>query len=161
VTNLYRLFHKLKGHPDVRRREALFHDLAGKTGFSSGDVERVLEYRHLPFHHNPHISRYAEKAFHSEDLGAAVKLLRRIPGVGMAVASSLLMFHNPYKYAELDHESWRVLREEYGFEGTGKDTKSDYGLPEYERYLEAIRKLAEEHGMRVADVQLTLRLSQE
>ncbi|MBD3261790.1 MAG: hypothetical protein GF334_09030, partial [Candidatus Altiarchaeales archaeon] len=128
MENLYREFHKLRGHPILRRRESLYSELSGKPHLTDEDLMRVFEYKGLGQTHNPYVQRYTQKAFNLESLEDKIQSLKRLSGVGIVTASAILMFQNPYKFAELNHLVWERLKKLYGFEGTPKDKKSDYGI---------------------------------
>ncbi|HHQ45453.1 MAG TPA: hypothetical protein ENN13_04890 [Candidatus Altiarchaeales archaeon] len=159
MENLYRIFQKNRHNPTLVERESLIRNISGKKSMNAEDLRAILEYKGLPEHTaRSLIEKYTQQAFQEESLEEKIKNLRRLNGVGVVAASTILSIQNPYKHAELDHDTWETLKKEYGMESTGKDKKSDYGVKEYLRYNSLIQQIAEEHGMRMSDVQFTLKL---
>jgi hypothetical protein len=64
-----------------------------------------------------------------------VTMLRVLPGVGMGVASAILALCFPEQYAPIDFRVWRQLFD---------SELSMFEVPEYRRYLEKLRGLADE-----------------
>lgn len=151
--NLYRLFNNLRSEGTLRARDDLIARLQGKESFTEDDLNEVFAYKRMDYHSNPDARRYTSAAFAARELGEKLRLLKRLNGVGTVTASAILMFQNPYKYAEISHKAWSQLRRRHAFSGADKDHRSDYGVGEYREYLEALVHLANEYGIGVADVE--------
>lgn len=162
MTNLYRIIKKNRGHPKLRRRDTLMRELEGKDHFTGEDLTKIFSYKGIAqTHHNRFIEKYTNRAFTAEDLETAIASLKKLNGVGMVMASTILSLQNPYKYAELSHGVWEKLQDEYGLEGSRKDHRSDYGIGEYETYLSLLKKLGDEYGMKLTDVEFVVSLLDE
>jgi hypothetical protein len=154
--NLFRVFNQMKADECFRVRSKLIGRLQGRTCFTEEDINEILAYKGLEQHSNPDAKRITDKAFETPDLGEKFRLLKRLNGVGVILASTILTFQNPHKYAELDVNTWNQLRVNCGFKAAEKDTHSDYGIPEYLSYIDMLKSLADEYGMNPTDVQYVL-----
>jgi hypothetical protein len=158
--NLFRLFNQQKKDESYRARSRILSKLQGRDSFNEDEVNEIFAYKRIEYHSNPDTRKITGKIFSSQDLGEKFRLLRRLNGVGVILASTILMFQNPHKYAELDPKCWMILRRDFGFKGAEKDHRSDYGIPEYISYLEALKPLADEYGMNVSDVAYVMSLAE-
>jgi hypothetical protein len=154
--NLFRKFNQLKHGEEYRARARLLEKLGGKHSFSEDEVNEVFAYKRMAYHNNPDSKKLTQKAFSTPDLAERFRLLRRLNGVGIILASTLMMFQNPHKYAEVNHVSWSALRREFGFKSSEKDERSDYGIQDYTAYMDALKSIADEYGMNVSDVEYVL-----
>jgi hypothetical protein len=154
--NLFRLFNQLKREDAYKGKARLVSNLQGKPEFTEDEVNEVFAYKRMEYHSNPDARKITQKAFASADLGEKFRLLRRLNGVGMTVASTLIMFQNPHRYAEINAHAWNVLKKDFGFKGSDKDGHSDYSVQDYQSYMDALAALADEHGMNVGDVEYTV-----
>ncbi|MBD3388028.1 MAG: hypothetical protein GF416_03175 [Candidatus Altiarchaeales archaeon] len=155
--NLYRMLRNLRKSPDNVERDRLMARLNGRRYFTEDELNEIFSYRRLGYHHNANAVEITTKAFEPDSsLGDGIRVLKRLNGVDMASASLILSFQNPFSYAELDSRAWNKLRKYHGFKGVEKDFKSDFSTVEYGKYLEALKLIAEDYGMRVADVQFVL-----
>jgi len=162
MENLYRVFNKNKSHKKLRERDSIIRNLEGKKYFTKDDLEKLFEYKGVTHpHSNRFVKKYTQKAFESDDLEQKIRSLKRLNGVGMVMASTILTMQNPYRFAELDHMVWDTLQTDYSLEGTEKDHRSDYGIGEYERYMDILRNLGEEYGMKASDVEFVLEILDE
>jgi len=87
------------------------------------------------------------KAFAITDDSARLSELRRIKGVGVAVASVILTFYNPGIYGIIDIHSWREL---FGGE------KQVFDKSDFIRFTETLRRLARDHSLPARDVEKAL-----
>ena len=76
-----------------------------------------------------------------------IRVLRKLRGVGLPVASAILALACPDDYAVIDFRVWRQV--------FGED-KRTFTLGDYKRYLAAIRPLAKELGWPVQEVDLAI-----
>lgn len=75
-----------------------------------------------------------------------INALRRLKGVGLAVASVILSFLDPKRYGVFDTHVWREL---FGEEPPGLFTD----ITNYLKLLERLRDMADEHGVDVRMVE--------
>jgi thermostable 8-oxoguanine DNA glycosylase len=80
----------------------------------------------------------------------AVESLRSLHGVGVPMASAILLFVNPERYPVLDKHAWETLREIGYLE---HDLSDEPSVEEYLSYVEVCRTLATEYevGLRTLD----------
>jgi len=154
--NMFRAFQQLRSSDVFKERNRLLSKLQGRSAFTEEDINEVFAYRKLGYHSNSEAVKVTEKAFDAQELGDKLRLLKRLNGVGMMVASSILMFQSPYRYAEINHKTWNYLRRNHGLAGSDKDHKSDFAVGEYQSYLEALSLLAGEFGMNVSEVEFVI-----
>jgi len=76
-----------------------------------------------------------------------VGILCALRGVGVPVASAVLALVFPEKYAVIDFRGWRQV---FGEE------KTTFSIADYKRYLREIRRLADELGWPVQEVDLAI-----
>lgn len=76
-----------------------------------------------------------------------VSILCALCGVGVPVASAVLALVFPEKYAVIDFRGWRQV--------FGKE-KTTFSIPDYRRYLQEIRRLADELKWPVQEVDLAI-----
>ena len=157
--NLYRLFNDIKKSEDYTVRSKLISELQGKSAFSEEEVAAVFAYKGLEFKSQAEVEKVTRKAFESRDLAERFRLLKRINGVTTLLASTLLMFQNQYRYAEINIKTWALLKREYGFKAPDKDIRSDYALNEYLEYLAMLSSIAAEYGMNLSDVEYIINLN--
>jgi hypothetical protein len=88
-----------------------------------------------------------KKAFALSGDSAKLGQLRRIKGVGGAVASVILTFYDPDNYGVIDIHSWREL---FG----GK--KQVFNKSDFIRFTQTLRQLARTHSLSARDVEKAL-----
>lgn len=71
-----------------------------------------------------------------------------IKGVGVAVASVALTFHDPQNYAIIDIHSWREI--------FGKEENAAFNEKEFSRFLCEVRRVSQLHGIPCRDVEKAL-----
>jgi hypothetical protein len=141
---------------DYLLRSKLLKKLGCRDFITEEELNEVFSYNHLEYHANPDTKKVTQKVFSSSDLGEKFRLLKRLNGVGVIVATSVLMFQNPHKYAELSPACWNNLIKYCGLQAQAKDGRSDYNIPEYLNYLEVLKSVSNEFGMNVGDTQYVL-----
>jgi hypothetical protein len=154
--NLFRLFNQMRGDEEFKVRIKLLDKLKNSEYFTEEDVNGIFVYKKMEYHSNQDAKKITAKVFSSQDLGEKFRLLKRLNGVGIVMASNILMFQNPRRYAEINHISWNILIEGFNFKESEKECRSDYSIQEYEHYLSALKFLADEYGMNVGDVEYAL-----
>jgi len=80
--------------------------------------------------------------------------LRSLRGVGVPMASSILMFTDPKRYGVLDIRVWQVL---YKLGAVNKKPAGqNFGFNEWYQFLKIIRYFAEKYKVRARDIERTL-----
>lgn len=74
-------------------------------------------------------------------------LLCALPGVGVPVASAILALAEPDKYCVIDFRGWRAV---FG------EQRSTFGIPQYLKYREKVRTLADELRWSIQETDLAL-----
>lgn len=82
-----------------------------------------------------------------DELELQLRILTCLRGVGVPVASAILALVYPDKYAVIDYRGWRQVIGE---------TKTNFSISDYKRYLSSIRILAEELGWFPQEVDLAI-----
>ncbi|MFH1055810.1 MAG: hypothetical protein V1744_06945 [Candidatus Altiarchaeota archaeon] len=157
--NLFRLFNDLKKTEEFRARGKILSKLSGKQSFSEEEINEIFAYKKLEGHSNPEASKITRKAFETKDVAEKFRMLKRLNGVNTLTASTILMFQNQFRYAEINIKTWGVLKREYGFKAPDKDVRSDYSLQEYMGYLEILSSIAAEYGMNLSDIEHVINVS--
>jgi len=157
--NLYRLFNDIKKSEDYQLRSKLISNLQGKSAYSEEDIAAIFAYKGLEFKSQAEVEKITRKAFETRDLAERFRLLKRITGVTTLMASTIIMFQNPYRYAEINIKTWALLKREYGFKAPDKDIRSDYALNEYLGYLGGLSSIAAEYGMNISDIEYIINLN--
>jgi uncharacterized protein YlbG (UPF0298 family) len=152
MVNLYRILSAEKHSHEYREREKLIINLQNKDYFNDSELRAVMNYKGGSIHTNQEAVKYTSLAFKTEDLDQKIKYLRKLNGVGMITASTIMMVHDPYNYAELNYHAWNLLQRNYGLGGSEKDGNSDYSVTEYKKYLEMVKSLSNEYGMKPSDI---------
>jgi hypothetical protein len=108
---------------------------AWKTGRSKSKVERNEEHE---------VERATRTVFEAQDEAERIEALLELEGVGVPTASTLLHFAFPDDYPILDVRA---------LESLGQRGGTTYSVSYWLKYLDACRRLAEEHGvsLRVLD----------
>jgi hypothetical protein len=146
----------MKANDGFRIREKLLSKLKDREYFTEDEVNEIFTYKGMEHHANQDARKITEKVFASQDMGEKFRLLKRLNGVGIVMASNILMFQNPHKFAETNHISWNILASSFGLKAPEKDARSDYSVQEVEIYLTSLKSLSDEYGMNVADVEYVL-----
>jgi hypothetical protein len=77
------------------------------------------------------------------------------------MASSILAFQNPYKYAIMNPNSLSVLQKHYGLPVVHKERRGEYSVDDYARFMQKILQLSEEYGMKPFDIEFALSMVKE
>lgn len=100
--------------------------------------------RHLRSNPNERINDAIETAVTARAIGDKVDALTSIKGVGVPVASAILLFIDPTRFTVIDERAWRALRE---MEYVDQELSEDPTIEEYLLYLGACRSLANEYDV--------------
>ncbi|MBN1328580.1 MAG: hypothetical protein JXA54_03815 [Candidatus Heimdallarchaeota archaeon] len=83
-----------------------------------------------------------------------IKLLRKLWGVGLPVASAILTIYDPINYGIIDYKTWQIL---YLYELVGtKPMGIGFSQIDWLKYLQIIRNLASEFNVKARDIDRTL-----
>ncbi len=154
--NVYRVFKALKGSVGYLARYRLMTRLQGKIRYTEEDINEMFEYMSQDRRMNPDAEPITLKAMATENMTEKFRLLKKLKGFDFRACTSLLSFHNPRKYAEVNPKSWNSLITNHGFKAVEKSAKSDYNIDEYRAYLDVLAVLSLEYGMSLADFEYTL-----
>lgn len=80
--------------------------------------------------------------------------LTSLRGVGVPMASAILMLLNPSRYAVIDIRVWRLLRERGAVAGNAAG--SNFTVRQWTTYLRVVRRLSKVVGVSARDVERTL-----
>jgi len=120
--------------------------LKWKFGMMPGRMKRELNLiEQTP---DEKIKETTRKAFQSENDKEKIKLLTSIKGIGNAVCSVVLTFHNPKKYGVFDIHA--------GEELLGKDVKNSQRTKDLITFFEELRKISKETGLTCREVEKAL-----
>jgi thermostable 8-oxoguanine DNA glycosylase len=90
------------------------------------------------------IQEHIERAVHKSNVRDKVEALTSLSGIGVPVASAVLLFINPDRFTVIDERAWNVLQE------TGylpQELSDDPTVDEYLLYLGACWTLANEYDV--------------
>jgi len=157
--NLYRLLYVNKLNPKLVSRERLIEKLINAKEFNVAELNEIRSYRGMDALEDSKVldvRSLTRKAFSAKDLATKLRSLMRIKGVGIILATEILAFQNPYKYAAISHRVWNTLVADFGFNAEEKELGKDFGQKEYELYVSHISNLADGYGMKPADAEFVL-----
>lgn len=83
-----------------------------------------------------------------------LEALTRLRGVGIPMASAILMLLNPDRYAVIDIRVWQLLRGRGAVAGNAAG--ANFTVRQWTTYLRVVRRLAKEVGVSARDVERTL-----
>ena len=78
----------------------------------------------------------------------SVEKLNELHGADVRVASAILTAYDPSRFAVIDWKAWKALYD--------REKKEEFAPEDYVKYLQDVRKLAEECGMTPRKVDLAL-----
>jgi hypothetical protein len=117
-----------------------FESLPGRKGLVLTRVSSVGEQR---------ISETFRQALNADCEKTRISELLRLPGIGPAMASVILTFYEPKKYAVLDIHAWREL--------LGKEPQTLFQGPKcLLKFLKKVQAIAEMHGLDARTVEKAL-----
>jgi len=117
-----------------------FESLPGRKGLILSRVSSVGEQE---------ISETFHRALDADSEKTGISELLRLPGIGPAMASVILTFYDPKKYAVLDIHVWREL--------FGKEPQSLFqGSKCLLKFLQKVRLIAAMHGLDARTVEKAL-----
>lgn len=130
------------------------------TAFENGawsqeDVEWIIKWKVGPafvkpvlgyFQKNDDtvIQEHIERAVHKSSVRDKVEALTSLSGIGVPVASAILLFINPDRFTVIDERAWNVLQET-GY--LAQELSEDPTVDEYLLYLGACWTLANEYDV--------------
>jgi len=160
--NLFKIFKEHQLSPEYVKRREMLEKLQGKSSYSEADLKEIFKFTKIPQDpKNPEAYDLTSKAFAESMLNEKIRTLKRLHGVGMIIATAILSFQNPYKYAMLNPTAFSVLRKHYSLPLVHKEHKGEYSLEDYARYMQKVEMLAEEFGMKPFDVEFALSMIKE
>jgi len=124
----------------------------GSRMWTKSDLELIARWKQL----HPVMSRIEKngqdvekrlrQAYSIREENARIDFMCRTPGIGPVLTSLILTLTYPEKYAPLELHAWNALAH-LGFDVARKDySGGSFTAPELSRYLEIVRKLANEAG---------------
>jgi endonuclease III len=131
------------------------------TAFDEGtwsreDLEWIIEWKvgvftkpilkHLRKNDDEEIQARIEEAVHEPDIRSKVEALTSLNGIGVPVASTILMFIDEDRFTVIDGRAWNVLQET---EYLSQELSEDPTVDEYLIYLGACWTLANEYDVSV------------
>jgi len=170
MKNLYQVFSKNRYNKRLIKRNLILDKLRGKKFFTNDDLNSILSYLGLPEHDEyngpmPTVMDLTEASFTATDLRKKINMLKGISGVNLIVASSILAFQDPYRYAGVSFPVWNFLSRDTKSNikkiKVDRDFNRDFSVNDYQAYLDIIKSLCNEHGMRPVDVQFALEMMAE
>ena len=147
---------------EVARLESL------PTAFEEGewsreDLEWIIEWKvgvftkptlkHLRKNGDEEIRARIEEAVHEASIRSKVEALTSLTGIGVPVASAILLFINPNRFTVIDERAWNVLQET-GY--LSQDLSDDPTVEEYLLYLGACWALANEYDVSLRTLDMAL-----
>jgi len=155
--NLFRVFKDNQTSPEYARRKTLLEKLQGKASFSEEELKEIFKFNKIMAENkNPEAYDMTSQAFREPVLAEKIRALKRLHGVGIIMASTILAFQNPYKYVIMNPAAVSILQKHYGLPVVHKEKRGEYSTEDYARYLEKAAALAEEFGMKPFDIEFAL-----
>ena len=103
---------------------------------------------------NKKVIEITKKAFAARDEKERIELLGELKGVGVPVASAVLMLTNPQEYGVIDFWVWKVL---YRFGEVRKKPKGrGLNFNDWYTYLAKIRYFAKKFKVKTRDIERTI-----
>ena len=110
--------------------------------------------RHIQRNHPGTIRRVTKSVFATRSEQKKLSLLTTLHGVGIPMASALLMLTNPRRYGVIDIRVWQLLHK------TGTVSTNETGIgfhyKEWSRYLTILRFYAGKYNVGARDIERTL-----
>src|SRR5258708_40144883 len=144
-------------------------DLQHKSCFYAEDVGRVADWKfglwpqrlqrtkNLLAQNSPRdFESITSRAFRCNDDLGAMLLVRLLDGVGKALGSAILMACEPWRYSVIDVNAVRAIQALGYLRDCSVPTDQDRSLPNWERYLVAVRDVASRTGWTLRDVDRAL-----
>lgn len=132
--------------------------------WSQEDLEWIIEWkvgnafvkpvlRHLRNNDDEEIQKSIDTAVHQSSIRSKVEALTSLNGVGVPVASAILLFINPKRFTVIDKRAWNVLHES---EYLSQELSDDPTVEEYLLYLGACWALANEYDVSLRTLDMAL-----
>ena len=128
--------------------------------FTKSDLVMVCRWKSPRAIHHIHrnragaIRKITALAFATRSEQKKLSLLMSLHGVGVPMASSILMFTNPTRYGVLDIRVWQLLYKMGTV--TGNEDGVNFTSIEWRQYLMLIRSCAKKHNVGARDIERTL-----
>jgi thermostable 8-oxoguanine DNA glycosylase len=122
--------------------------------WSREDLEWIIEWKvgvftkpilkHLRKNDDEEIQAKVEEAIHEPDIRSKVEALTSLNGIGVPVASAILMFIDEDRFTVIDERAWNILQET---KYISQELSEDPDVDEYLIYLGACWTLANEYDV--------------
>lgn len=159
--NLYKILHQNRHDPIMVKRHRLSSEISGKPFIDENQLTAILRSEGLEvpkdFGYNL-VTETTRKAFSAASLGDKINTLRKLHGIGFVAATAVLSYSNPFKYAKADERVYNQLNRNFSFKLPERDSKSEFNIREYQAYINALKALADHHGMKLPDAEYVLLL---
>jgi thermostable 8-oxoguanine DNA glycosylase len=134
-----------------------------KGEWSHEDLEWIIEWKvgvftkptlkHLRKNDDEEIQARIEEAVHESSIRTKVEALTSLTGIGVPVASAILLFVNPNRFTVIDERAWNVLQQT-GY--LSQDLSDDPTVEEYLLYLGTCWALANEYDVTLRTLDMAL-----
>jgi hypothetical protein len=134
-----------------------------ESEWSREDLEWIIEWKvgvftkptlkHFDTNDGQEIRARVEEAVHESSIRSKVEALTSLTGIGIPVASAILLFINPNRFTVIDERAWNVLQET-GY--LSQDLSDDPTVEEYLLYLGACWALANEYDVSLRTLDMAL-----
>jgi len=131
--------------------------------WSRDDIEWIIEWkvgvfvkpvlRNLRENDDEKVQTRVEEAVHETSIRSKVEALTSLQGVGVPVASAILLFIDPERFTVIDKRAWGALRE---MEYIDRELSEDPSVDEYLLYLGACWTLANEYDVSLRTLDMAL-----
>jgi hypothetical protein len=131
--------------------------------WSRDDIEWIIEWkvgvfvkpvlRNLRENDDEKVQTRVEEAVHETSIRSKVEALTSLQGVGVPVASAILLFIDPERFTVIDKRAWGALRE---MEYIDRELSEDPSVDEYLMYLGACWTLANEYDVSLRTLDMAL-----
>jgi hypothetical protein len=143
--------------------------LMGKDSFDREDLDRVAQWKFgrlparlqrtrnlLANNSDRDIESLTSRAFGCNDDLGALLLVALLDGVGKALGSAILMAHDPARYSVIDVNAVRAIQAIGYLRDCPAPGERDNSLPNWDRYLAAVRDVAARTGWTLRNVDRAL-----
>lgn len=144
-------------------------DLRGKSCIDAKDLDQVADWKFSSWPQRLQRTRnlldqnsardfenLTARAFRCNDELGALLLVQLLDGVGKALGSAILMANQPDRHSVIDVNAVRAIQALGYLRDCPTPTDQDRSLPNWERYLAAVRDVAARTGWMLRDVDRAL-----